>query len=91
MCQSMETFAGTATRWAQRIVNSVAANEDDFVLFNLDVSKAFAKGMTFQELSELTGEPLRAVQFEVAEEDVAAFRRIPGYEDSTLTWKFSPC
>ena len=81
LCQSMETFAGTATRWAQRVVNSVAANEDDFVLFSLDVSKAFAKGMTFQELSELTGEPLRAVQFEVAEEDVAALRRIPGFED----------
>ena len=81
VCQSMETFAGTATRWAQRIVNSVAANEDDFVLFSLDVSKAFAKGMTFQELSELTGEPLRAVQFEVAEDDVTALRRIPGFED----------
>ena len=27
VCQSMETFAGTATRWAQRIVNSVAASQ----------------------------------------------------------------
>jgi len=69
-CEWMETFAGTASRWAQRVVNSCTVQEEDFVLFSFDVGSAFAKGMTFEELSRLTGEPLRAVEFDLASEDV---------------------
>ena len=78
---SLETFAGTASRWGQRFVNSAACLVDDMVLFSFDVSAAFAKGMTFKELSELTGDPLRCVQFELAAEDVLLLRRIPGFEN----------
>ena len=79
-CINLETFAGTATRWSQRVVNSATANEEDFVLFSFDVSKAFAKGMTFEELSRITGEKLRVVQFEVTPEDAILLRKIPGFE-----------
>ena len=79
--QSLETFAGTATRWSQRVINSVAATEDNHTLFSLDVSKAFAKGMTFEELSRLSGQPLRTVQFELAAADIPLLKRIPGFED----------
>jgi len=41
--QSLETFAGTASRAGQRIVNSEAAQHRDMVLFSFDVSQAFAK------------------------------------------------
>ena len=78
---ALDTFAGTASRWAQRLVNSVAATEKDFVLFSLDVSKAFAKGMTFKELFELTGQPLREVQFVLQPKDIAHLRKIPGFEN----------
>ena len=57
-CVELETYAGTATRNGQRIVNSIVAQQEDFVLFSFDISKAFAKGMTFEELARLTGEPL---------------------------------
>ena len=79
-CINLETFAGTATRWSQRVVNSATANEEDFELFSFDVSKAFAKGMTFEELSRITGEPLRQVQFELTPEDALLLRKIPGFE-----------
>ncbi len=78
--ETYETFAGTASRWAQRIVNSIAVQQDGFVLFSFDVSSAFAKGMTFAELSRLTGEALRSVQFDLDREDVKLLRRIPGFE-----------
>ena len=77
----LETFAGTASRWGQRLVNSAACIFEDMTLFSFDVSSAFAKGMTFKELSELTGQPLREVQFELTAEDVLLLRKIPGYED----------
>ena len=81
LCKDMETFAGAATRWAQRLVNSVAAQHEDFALSAFDVGSAFANGMTFAELAELTGEPLRAVQFELSAADVALLQCIPGFEN----------
>ena len=81
MFSELATYAGTASRWGQRIINSVCVNVEGFELFSFDVSVAFAKGMTFQELSELTGEPVRSVQCELAPEDVTMLRTIPGFED----------
>ena len=74
-------YAGTASRSGQRIVNSVAAQHEDWVLFSFDVSQAFAKGMTFEELARLTGMPLRAVEFDLAPEDVQLLKKLKGFED----------
>ena len=79
--QDLETFAGTTSRSGQRIVNTVAAMHPDFVFFSYDVSQAFAKGMTFKELSELTGTELREVQFDIPSSDVAILKRIAGFEN----------
>ena len=57
----LETFAGTASRCGQRVVNTVAAQNDQFEIWSFDVSQAFAKGLTFGQLAELTGTPLRQV------------------------------
>mgnify|MGYP003328451570 CR=1 FL=1 len=80
-CQTLETFAGTASRCGQRIINSVIAQHPEWELFSLDVSQAFAKGMTFEELARLTGEQLRHVEVDLDAEDVALIRTIPGYTD----------
>ena len=79
--EGLETFAGTATRNGQRLVNSMVAQNPDFVLFSFDVSQAFAKGLTFEEYARLTGTQLREVEFDVASEDVALVRKLPGFED----------
>ena len=58
--QSYETFAGTASRAGQRIVNTMVAQDDDMELFSFDVSQAFAKGLTFEEYARLTGQQLNS-------------------------------
>ena len=46
----------------------------------LDVKKAFLKGATYEELAELTGDPIRTVNFEITEEVARILRKFPGYE-----------
>ena len=80
--QDAETFAGTATRSGQRVTNyAIACNGPDWVTFSFDVSQAFAKGLSFEELARATGEELREVEFSVNGEDVAFIRMLPGFED----------
>ena len=52
----LSTYAATSTRWSQRVVCSTAATRR-WPLVCIDVEKAFLQGMTYQELSQLTGEP----------------------------------
>ena len=49
----LDTFAGTASRYGQRAVNIIAATKR-WLLWSLDVSQAFLKGLTFEEVSRLT-------------------------------------
>ena len=78
---ALETFAGTASRSDQRVVDSVSALEPDWVSFSIDVSQAFAKGMSFDELAEEKGEPARQVEFQLAGADLDILRKIPGFSD----------
>ena len=78
---TVETFAGTASRTGQRVVNSMIAQNPDFIFFSHDVSQAFAKGMTFEEYARATGTQLREVEVEVAAEDAEIIRKLPGFED----------
>ena len=59
---SVDTFASTATRWAQRLVISVAV-QNNWQIRCLDVSQAFLQGLDFKTLAKQTGEPLRRVCF----------------------------
>eukprot|EP00973_Karenia_brevis_P031561 4352726-Karenia_brevis.AAC.1 len=79
MKQQFATFSGTSTKWAQRAVNASAAKTRT-VLFTLDISRAFFKGMSFQETSRLTGEPLRSLHFEFPKDDIHLLRQLPGME-----------
>ena len=48
----MHAFAQAAMEAEAGLVNLVAAQHEDYVLFSFDVSQAFAKGMTFKEQEE---------------------------------------
>lgn len=80
-CLNLETYVGTASHTGQRMVNSACVQHEDFQLCSSDVSAAFAKGMTFEELSKLIGMALRKVELILTGEDVALLRRLPGYAD----------
>eukprot|EP00975_Prorocentrum_lima_P062165 12884161-Prorocentrum_lima.AAC.1 len=54
----------TATTWAQRAVNAYAARKN-YTLFSMDISAAFLKGVTFQEIASETGDNLLSVQFDI--------------------------
>ena len=79
--QDLATFAGTASRWGQRFVNSAIAQDKEFELFSFDVSAAFAKGMANRELVDLTGETLREVQFDMDAMSLELLKSLPEFKD----------
>ena len=50
-------------------------------MVSTDISKAFLQGVTYKELSEMTGEPLRDVCFTLPQHSITALRQLPGYGD----------
>jgi len=74
------TFSGTASKASQRLVNGFAA-QHEYVLFSMDISAAFLKGLTFDEISKLSGQPKRSVQFVPPKNCIHLIRRLPGLED----------
>eukprot|EP00975_Prorocentrum_lima_P016601 3520426-Prorocentrum_lima.AAC.1 len=47
----------------------------------MDISAAFLKGMTFQEIASETGDNLLSVQFDFPAADIWILRKLPGMED----------
>ena len=47
----------------------------------LDISLAFLKGVSYEELSKATGEPRREVNLELDADSIQMLRTIPGFED----------
>eukprot|EP00971_Amphidinium_carterae_P205375 4076224-Amphidinium_carterae.4 len=74
--RSVNTWAATAARNAQKTLNSLAMTQSSW-----DISSAFAQGMTFQEIATATGEEQRSIQLEVAPHDLDWIRSQPGFED----------
>ncbi|MFM7977795.1 MAG: hypothetical protein ACKPKO_00635, partial [Candidatus Fonsibacter sp.] len=56
-----------------------------------DISKAFLQGVTYKELAEATGEPLREVNFVCPAYCIALLRQIPGYETFNPTLEVLHC
>ena len=50
-------------------------------LCTADISKAFLHGVTYEELAELTGEPLREVNFYLPADNIPLLGMIPGFEN----------
>ena len=47
----------------------------------MDISAAFLKGMTYEKIAEMTGEPLRSVQFDFPRHDAWLLQQLPGMSD----------
>ncbi|CAK0834374.1 unnamed protein product [Prorocentrum cordatum] len=76
----MRTAAGTASRWGQRVICSIAA-QHGWTLWSLDVSMAFLRGKTFEELAERFGFKMRSLQFDLPPDGAALLKQIEGFED----------
>jgi hypothetical protein len=77
--QTTDTFAGTSTRWGQRLLIAIAVQRK-WSLWSADISEAFLRGLTFQELHEEGGE-LREVQISLPPGGEHLLRTIQGYSD----------
>ena len=75
--EHFSTFAGTTSRWGQRVINSVAARSH-WHIFSADVSQAFIRGLTFKEAAEMKDEVRRDVQFTVPPGSAAILKMLPG-------------
>ena len=75
----LDNYVGTSQRYSQRILVSVAA-QNQWDICTTDISKAFLQGVTYKELAEATGEPLREVNCVLPAYCVAVLRTLPGYE-----------
>ena len=74
-----DNYSGTATRWGQRLIASVAVQKG-WKLFMADVSTAFLQSMSFSEMSKLTGQQEREVSFTPPSGSEIYFRELPGMQ-----------
>ena len=56
----------------------LVAAKNQWDICTTDISKAFLQGVTYKELAEATGEPLREVNFAFPAHCVAVLRTLPG-------------
>ena len=75
----LETYAGTAQRASQRILCSISAIKK-WPLVACDITKAFLQGLTYEEMSACTGEPVREVNLEISADAAEIIRQVPGFE-----------
>ena len=78
--EQLQTYAGTATRWSQRIVNFMVVQKG-WRLFSADVGQAFLRGLSFKQIQEMDGEVHRDVQFTVPPGSVPILQKLTGYAD----------
>ena len=78
--QNLSTFAGTTSRWGQRLVLAIAT-QFSWPLISADVSEAFLRGITFKQLAELDrSQPLRVVEIALPAGSDELLRTLPGME-----------
>ena len=78
---TIESYAGTASRTSQKVISSEVACHEGWSYITVDIEKAFLQGMTYKEISDLTGEAERIVHFTLPPGSAVILRRIPGFED----------
>ena len=49
-------------------------------MFTADISKAFLQGVTYEELAQLTGNPVREVNFYLPADNIPLLQKLPGFE-----------
>ena len=80
MREGLENFAATGSRQSQRLLSSEVACHPGWKLVAVDVAKAFLQGMTYQEMSELTGEDEHEVHFDLPAREAEYLKQVPGFE-----------
>ena len=75
----IDSYAGTSQRYSQRHLVSEAVRRR-WDLATTDISKAFLQGVTYDELSRLTGEKKREVNFYLPAANVHLLKRVGGFE-----------
>ena len=83
-------YAGTSKRHSQRILCSEAVVRG-WDVATADISWAFLQGVTYEELAEQTGEPLREVNFILPPYCIPFLRKVPGFEDFNPTHEVLHC
>ena len=58
----IDRYAGTSSKCSQKLLVSEAVR-NQWLVFTADISKAFLQGVTYEELAQLTGNPVREVNF----------------------------
>lgn len=81
--QDFDTYAGTTNHSGPKFVNTIAVGNDEFILTIFDVSQAFAKGLSFEELSKVADATCRVVQVDVPKLDLDYFQQVKGVENFT--------
>ena len=78
--QTVESYASTTTRWGQRLLLAIAVQQG-WPLKSADVSEAFLRGLSFEELHR-TGvdKELREVQLLLPAGSLELIRSVPGLE-----------
>ena len=78
--EGVANYAGTASRYSQRIVTSEAACQV-WDLFTLDIPKAFLQGFSHKEMEEIIGEKPREVNFYLLSQPVNILKQLDGISD----------
>lgn len=78
--QMTATFAGTSTRWSQRLLLSIAV-QMQWSLWSADISEAFLRGLSFEQLHLEEGEELRNVEPALPTGSEHLIRTIEAYHD----------
>ena len=76
---TLSTYAATASKWTQRLVLAIAS-QMRWELISADVSSAFIRGLTFSEMSKLTGKEIRSASFSPPKGCEDVIRKLPGFE-----------
>ena len=76
----IDSYAGTSSRGSQKLLVSEAAARGWDICAS-DISKAFLQGVTYEELAELTGDPIREVNFYLPQYNMSQLRQVEGFEN----------
>ena len=78
--QDTPNYAGTTTRWGQRLL-IIFSVQFGWPLWSADISEAFLRGLTFEELQHENQGVLRQVEISLPPGGEYLIRTLPGYED----------
>jgi len=76
----IDRYAGTSQRYSQRIICSESVVQG-WDMATTDIAKAFLQGVTYEELHELTGEPMREVNFYLPPAAIPLLQQVDGFSN----------